>query len=286
MASIGSTAMEERVAEYVGERVGLGELAGSSAGVIRTVLLSWVRFAGAPEWSTGQVVEWVDQPAAANSRKSRLTKLRPFCQWLVANDVIVRDPTLRVRRGPTVEMPPRCLHGDDVAAILSHCCDERCRVAVLLMAHCGLRIGETVAINGADLDRRARSVEVRGKGGRGGVTRVMPVPGHVWRRLAGLAHDRGPVFRSELTGGRLTADRLRRLVTAAMVDAGVKSCAGDGVSPHSLRHTFAQDLLDGGADVRLVQTGLGHRSLRSTELYLRREPPGLREAMEQRRYVS
>lgn len=78
----------------------------------------------------------------------------------------------------------------------------------------------------------------------------------------------------------------RRLVTAAMVDAGVKSCAGDGVSPHSLRHTFAQDLLDGGADVRLVQTGLGHRSLRSTELYLRREPPGLREAMEQRRYVA
>lgn len=70
----------------------------------------------------------------------------------------------------------------------------------------------------------------------------------------------------------------------AMRDSGVKEYNGDGRSAHALRHTCAQDLVDGGADIRVVQRVLRHSSIRNTELYVRGEVKGLRPVMEGRRY--
>ena len=68
--------------------------------------------------------------------------------------------------------------------------------------------------------------------------------------------------------------------------AGLKRFPHDGTSAHSLRHTCAQTMLDGGADLREVQYALGHRTIRSTEIYTRREPPGLRAAMNGRAFLD
>jgi integrase/recombinase XerD len=76
------------------------------------------------------------------------------------------------------------------------------------------------------------------------------------------------------------------LVRKWIAAAGVKSLPGDGISAHALRHTCAQDMIDRGADIREVQHALGHRSVMSTEIYLRRAPVGLRQAMEGRRYSA
>lgn len=74
------------------------------------------------------------------------------------------------------------------------------------------------------------------------------------------------------------------IVTEAMVAAGVKRAGHDGCTPHALRHTAAQDVLHAGADIRQVQAMLGHKSVSTTEWYLRAEVPGLRDAMAGRDY--
>lgn len=79
---------------------------------------------------------------------------------------------------------------------------------------------------------------------------------------------------------------LSKIVQRLVCSAGLKQFPYDGVGAHALRHTCAQGMLDLGADIRQVQAALGHRHQSTTEIYLRREPPGLREAMEGRRYAA
>ncbi|MFP4512092.1 MAG: tyrosine-type recombinase/integrase [Acidimicrobiales bacterium] len=76
------------------------------------------------------------------------------------------------------------------------------------------------------------------------------------------------------------------MVTGLMWDAGVKLSAWDGTASHSLRHSCAQHVLDAGGTVYDVQHTLGHSDSRTTETYLRREPPGLRDAIDGRSYAA
>ena len=84
----------------------------------------------------------------------------------------------------------------------------------------------------------------------------------------------------------LSPQRVGELVTKAMWEAGVKLSNGDGMSPHALRHSAAHDMVGAGADILEVQQALGHRSIRSTMIYLRGHvSPDLRAAMAGRSYL-
>lgn len=276
---------------YVRERSRLGELSPASASVTRWALHSLRSFVGEIELDAitrGDLERWLSaKDRRPSSIKSMLTKVRPFFAWLVEHDQMARNPAEPIRAPRIAEGLPRVLESLEVAKVLAACPDARAQTIVVLLVQCGLRIGEVARMRVDDIDRRRAIALVRGKGGRGEVTRSVPLPDEALEALSRYPGSRrtGPVIASyQPPYGPVSAHWLGKLVAQWMTDAGVKHEARDGRSAHAFRHTTAQDLVDAGEHPRMVQTLLGHRSIRSTEIYWRRDPPGMREALEGRRY--
>lgn len=281
------------VGEYVEHRLTTGEIVATSAVTIRPMLRQWHTFAGPVDgWTTDLAAAWVHDPALRpNSRKGRMSRLRPYIGWLVRTDRLERDITVGI---PKVKIPPpspRDMRPGEVSALLAAAPDDRARLIVLLMAQCGLRCVDVSRVRIEDIDVHRQLLDVRAKGGRGEVTHTVPIPGELWSTLVPFVQQSGratgPLVCAEnrLEPTPISANRLSVLVRWWIRDAGLKVFPHDGRSPHALRHTCAQHMLDAGAEVRDVQFTLGHRHLSTTETYLRREPSGLREAMEGRTYL-
>ncbi|RYG39250.1 site-specific tyrosine recombinase XerD [bacterium] len=154
----------------------------------------------------------------------------------------------------------------------------RDRTLFELIYGAGLRISEALGLDTSSIDLEARSVRVTGKRGK---TRVVPLPEETAKWVARYLEESRPrllkkpiasVFVSDhgLTLCRQTAyDRIRRAATLA----GITELVG----PHALRHTYAVDLLKGGADLRAVQELLGHESVETTQVYTGLDIQAVRE---------
>lgn len=279
------------VDEYFANRVARGEIQPESVAPMRRIVLQWVRFADG-EWTDDRAAEWVHDPTLRpNSRKNRLSRLRPYIRWLVTHGHFDRDITLAVPAVNVQRGNPRDLPAASIGALLSACPDLRARTIVMLMAHCGLRCVDVSRIRVEDIDVHRRNLDVRAKGGQGEVTHTVPIPAEAWTTvtayLAEAGHRSGPLIRSqgnEPCSG-VSNQHVSILVRRWIKTAGLKAFPHDGVGAHSLRHSCAQHLIDGGAEIRQVQHILGHRQVTTTELYLRHEPPGLRDAIEGRHYI-
>jgi len=132
-----------------------------------------------------------------------------------------------------------------------------------LFYSCGLRIAELLALDVKDVDFIGETVRVVGKGAK---QRVVPVGGQA---LAAIQRYRQE---AAVTSGPLFLSKPRRRITQQAVDQLLKkhlkhSSIPFGISPHKLRHSFATHLLDAGADLRSVQSLLGHASLSTTQIY-------------------
>ncbi len=153
--------------------------------------------------------------------------------------------------------------------------DLRDRAMFELAYAAGLRAEELTLLDTTSADPDGEQVRVEGKGGR---TRVVPVGEHAWRALdrylsrgrAALdAGDTAALFLSK-SGKRLSTSDVRRRLKLQARRAGI--------SPHTLRHSFATHLLEGGADLRTIQELLGHASISTTQTYTRVESRRLRMA--------
>ncbi len=293
----GRAEVSERVGIYISERVANGELAASSADVIGAVLHRWHRHVGyrpPTDWTPDDVRTFVhDQTVRPNTRKSRIGKLRPYVRWLARRGDLHADPTDGVGRIIIPPGMPRDFTDDEVGRLLAVCPDDRARLIVLVMVQLGLRCCSVAWMRVEDIDVRHRTLHVRGKGGRGEITHSVPVPTQAWdaleARLVQMGRSAGAVIESRewgRAGAPVSPAHVSKMVGRWVRAAGLKTFPYDGMSAHSLRHTFAQSVSDGGADPRKVQWAMGHATYRSTELYLRREPPGLREAIEGRTYMA
>lgn len=283
------------VAEYLRQRVALGEITHDSARSIRGVLVTWERFAGDDpyQWTAELVAAWVHDPAIrANYAKSRITKLGPYCRWLIDEDRLDRDPTRKVGRIRIPPGDPRDLEPDEIRRLVDVAPDERGRLIIVWMAQLGLRAGDMARVRLEDIDTRRKVLQVRGKGGRGDITHPVSITAEAWelyqRWAPTLGRWTGPLVESYQRPGRhLTPKAVSKLVGAWMREAGLKDFPYDGRASHSLRHSCAQHMVDGGAEVRDVQQTLGHKDPRTAEIYLRRRRMDqLRAAMEGRRYTA
>jgi site-specific recombinase XerD len=226
--------------------------------------------------------------AAKSSVARKLAAIRAFFGVLVERGRLEANPAELVSTPKPDSHLPRVMKPGEVAELLermpaSEPLELRDRALFELAYGSGLRAEELVNLDVDALDPDAEELRVEGKGGR---TRVVPAGEPVWHALASyLERGRGALGRSgeqrperavflSKNGRRLsTSDvrrRLRRYARRVLPDPGI--------SPHTLRHSFATHLLEGGADLRTIQELLGHASISTTQIYTRIESKRLRRA--------
>ena len=215
-----------------------------------------------------------DRGYADRSVVRKLSALRTLFAFLRRTGQVDVDPTARVASARTSRTLPDFLDPSAVQALLEAPSRAtpgglRDRAILELLYAAGLRVSEVVGVNVDDVDLERREVRVTGKGshqrlGMLGVPACEAIRVYVETargRLVGRRDD-GALFLNR-TGGRLTQRSVQLLVRRYSLQAGLPP----GVHPHTLRHTFATHLLDGGADVRVVQHLLGHASPATTQIY-------------------
>lgn len=279
---------------YLDERARRSEIGGNTLRNQRSILASFTREFGnrPPERLTRRFIErWLGTIGhlAPSTRRYQLSTVRVFCRWLIERGVIDRDPTDGLAPIRQPRAVPRALNPADVAALLRALPDQRARAIVWLMVGCGLRCCEVSRLTVSDYDPHSRTITVIGKGSH---ERVLPVPARVAREVDRYLDETGVVTGPLIRGAYnpsagIGADTISKYVSRWMGDAGIKHNRRDGRSAHALRHTAASDVLDRGADLRVVQAMLGHQHLNTTSIYLRRANLGqLRAAMEGRDYTG
>ena len=227
-------------------------------------------------------------PLSATSAARTVVAVRGFHKFAVSDGLATADPAAAVsRRRPRSGCPRRCRcptsrrssrrrARPDTALAL------RDRALLELLYGTGARISEAVGLDVDDLDQVDGTVLLRGKGGK---ERLVPVGGYARDAVAAyLDARRGPSWSVPARARPGDVPQLpRRPVVAAerVGGAGQGRRSGRGhrveVSPHTLRHSFATHLLDGGADVRVVQELLGHASVTTTQVYTLVTVDNLRE---------
>jgi site-specific recombinase XerD len=280
------------VTKYVSQRKNSGDFNARTAVSVRGRLMTFAADVKVPAEQVNHrhVEKWMAQPGLSPAyRYARLSALRGFCDWCVQQGHMRKNPCLGVRTPRIPEYAPRFLTDDEMARVVHACPDTRTLTVVLLMAQEALRCGEVARMQVGDVDLTRSSIGVRGKGGRGELTRYVPLSDQTRRTLRSYFNEdgivAGPLIRSIRFHERgLTPSHIGNIVTDVLWSSGVKVSAHDGKSPHSLRHTACQHMVDAGADLRKVQAIMGHKHLSTTETYLRGEVRGLRDALEGREY--
>jgi len=204
----------------------------------------------------------------------RVAELRSFGDFLVREEVLARNP-FRVVSAPRVpKRLPQYLTVAEVEALLaapdtSTPLGLRNRAIIEVLYAAGLRVSELVGLDVTDVDLAQAQVRVVGKGGKERIGLMGRPAVHAVRVYlrAGRPELLGRPPTNALwlnhRGGRLTARGVALILSKAGKQAGIHT----PVSPHILRHSFATHLLDGGADLRVVQELLGHANLVTTQIY-------------------
>ncbi len=223
--------------------------------------------------------------AAPATVARKLAAIRGLYDFLVRSERVGQNPANLVSSPKRKQKLPRVLSAEQICALLERIpartpLELRDRAMLELAYSCGLRCEEIVNLDLDSLDFEGEQVRVVGKGGK---ERQLPV-GEPARRALERYGDRGrhalasgpeerALFLSK-SGRRLSNSDVTRRLGLWVREAAL---AG-GVSPHSLRHSFATHLLEGGADLRTIQELLGHSSISTTQIYTRIDATRLRDA--------
>ena len=265
---------------------GMGEKTRSAYGVDLSQLADWAagRDLGPLSLTHRELRHFagvVSERGAVKATVARkLAAIRTFYRQLVERGELEANPAELVSSPKKDSYLPNVLKPAEVAEMLERIpsttpLDLRDRALLELAYAAGLRVEELVNLDLTSLNADGEEVRVEGKGGR---TRVVPVGEHAWRALDRyLARGRTVLNAGESealflskSGRRLSTSDVRRRLRLQTRKAGV--------TPHTLRHSFATHLLEGGADIRAIQELLGHSSISTTQTYTRVESKRLKKA--------
>ena len=207
---------------------------------------------------------------AKSSVGRKLSALRALFRYLMREGSIAKNPAELVATPKKEKRLPFHLNIDQVTALVGAPSGTgelplRDRAVLETLYSCGIRVSELTSMNVGNLDLAAGLARVLGKGGK---ERIVPVGSCATKALAAYLDERGnpppdaPLILNA-RGGRLTRRSIGRIVDAHMLLIATMR----KTSPHTLRHTFATHLLEGGADLRAIQELLGHASLSTTQKY-------------------
>lgn len=213
-------------------------------------------------------------PAARATIRRKLATLRTYYRWLLREEIITVDPTRELLAPARSRSLPRVLGRDEIGRLLNAPSGSgplalRDRAILELVYACGLRASETVDLELFRIDLDATLIRPNGKGGK---ERLVPIGEAATGSLRRWLDEGRPKLVAERSdswvflnsrGGKLSRQSLHRLVR----DHGRAAGLGEKLTPHTLRHTFATHLLNGGCDLRTLQELLGHADIATTQMY-------------------
>ncbi len=235
----------------------------------------------------GYVSALHDAGYAPTSISRRLASLRSFFKFAQREGLAESNPAKPLRNPRRQRKLPHFLTGEEIGTLLAappttSAMGLRDAAILETLYSAGLRVSELVGINLNDLDLEDGLVRVRGKGRK---ERLAPLGSYAVKALnrwlnKRVPHDsenekNGAVFLNKF-GKRLTTRSVARMLEKYLKITGLDL----RTSPHTLRHSFATHLLNGGADIRSVQELLGHKSLVTTQIYTHVSTAGLKKAYE------
>jgi tyrosine recombinase XerC len=216
---------------------------------------------------------------ARTSIARKIAALRSLSRFLLKERVLKTSPIEGIRTPKLKKLLPKFLDINEVARLIESASSDdffglRDRAILEILYTSGMRVSELIGINIGDIDFIGGVVKVKGKGDK---ERIVPVGSkaleaielYTEKREEALNNKKKDIVKDKQAlfldkwGGRLAARSIRRIV-----DKYLKQTAMDrGISPHTLRHSFATHMLNAGADLRAVQELLGHVSLSTTQIY-------------------
>lgn len=217
----------------------------------------------------------VDRGYATSSVDRRVSVIKGFHRFLVREGYARRNPTDTLQLPKPPERLPDVLSASQVGAMLAACTGDgppemRNRAILEVLYGCGLRVSECTGLDLGDCILEEGYLRVVGKGGK---ERISPISGAALEALGAYLERARPALAKPYAkptaavflnarGGRLT----RQSVHAIVADAG-RLVGVDNLHPHTLRHSFATHMLEGGADLRVIQEILGHSDISTTQVY-------------------
>ena len=211
---------------------------------------------------------------AASSLRITTVHLKVFFRWLASRGKLPMDPAEPLLSPRPDQTLPETLHGKEVSKILESIDPAqplgRRDLAILeLFYSSGLRLSELCSAKLENLDLDEKFMRVTGKGNK---TRIVPIGGRAHDALQDYLRNERPSLVTKKTssevfitirGTKFSPDRVRQIVKERAAMAGIDQ----NVYPHLLRHSFATHLLEGGADLRVIQELLGHADISTTQIY-------------------
>jgi integrase/recombinase XerD len=215
-----------------------------------------------------------DSGLGARSRARHLVSIRGFYRFLVQENIISRDPTRRVELPKIGLKLPDVLSVEEVQQLLDTpdpktLLGARDAAMIELLYAAGLRVSELVNLKLQDVNLEAGFVRVFGKGSK---ERVVPIGNYARQTVTHyLETSRNRLLKNLISawlfvaraGNPMTRQGFWKLLRRYALKSGLKK----KITPHSLRHSFATHLLEGGADLRAVQVMLGHVDISTTQIY-------------------
>ena len=214
-------------------------------------------------------------PATA---RRRISALRQFYHFLLQENVRADDPTSRLDAPKRARTLPKTLSVEEIERLINAAETPRDKALIELLYGAGLRVSELVSLPLRTAPRPGQEhMIIEGKGGKErlvalGRPALAALDAHLAARTGALPKNEAQREKaqrwlfpsSSAADGKLTRRRVAQILEAASVKAGIDPTR---VSPHVLRHAFATHLVEGGADLRTVQTLLGHADIATTQIY-------------------
>ena len=228
-----------------------------------------------------------DLGIASSSHARILCGVRAFYQYLTIDGYVEQDPSELLESPIQDKHLPDVLSTEEVDMIinaidLSKWEGQRNRVIIEVLFSCGLRVSELVTLTLSNIYEEDGFVRILGKGNK---ERLVPISGralhelHLWymdrRQMKIKPGEEDYVFLNR-RGAHLTRTMIFIMIKQYAAMAGIRKT----ISPHTLRHSFATALLEGGASLRVIQTLLGHESIGTTEIYTHIDMSTLRQEIE------
>lgn len=215
-----------------------------------------------------------------------LSGVRAFFKFMVIDGYFEQDPSELLENPVIGQHLPEYLTPEEVDRLkdsidLSKPEGHRNRAIIEVLFSCGLRVSELVNLKWSQLFREERFLRIMGKGSKERLVPISDLALHEidnylpWRNSLKIKPGEEDYLFLNRRGGHLTRTMVLIMLKQQAEEAGIQKT----ISPHTLRHSFATALLEGGADLRVIQAMLGHESIGTTEIYLHLSNQSLRQAV-------